>query len=68
MNDQELLECPYETSHRILKSRMQVHLGRCRRNHTNVPTVTCPFNVTHVLNKPELEASLIKLKKNGFSV
>lgn len=56
--DNELLECPYDKSHRILQNRMQVHLGKCRRNHANVPKVTCPFNVIHVLNKPELEVIL----------
>ncbi|KAI8116384.1 hypothetical protein FF38_14073 [Lucilia cuprina] len=55
MENQELLQCPYEKNHSILKHRMQVHLTKCRRNHANVPKVTCPFNVTHVLNKPELE-------------
>lgn len=58
MENQELLECPYDKNHRILRNRMQVHLGKCRRNHANVPKVMCPFNVTHVLNKPELEVNL----------
>uniref|UniRef100_A0A1A9WV75 CHHC U11-48K-type domain-containing protein n=1 Tax=Glossina brevipalpis TaxID=37001 RepID=A0A1A9WV75_9MUSC len=51
----EYVQCPYERSHRIVESRMQYHLGRCRRNHLDVPKVICPFNVTHVLNEPELE-------------
>ncbi|XP_061391645.1 gametocyte-specific factor 1 homolog [Musca vetustissima] len=52
---QDIMECPYEKHHQILRSRMQVHLTRCRKNHTNVKKVTCPFNVTHILNEPELE-------------
>ncbi|XP_037882798.1 gametocyte-specific factor 1 homolog [Glossina fuscipes] len=55
MESEELLQCPYDKAHQILESRMQVHLGRCRRNHAAVPKVLCPFNVTHILNKPELE-------------
>uniref|UniRef100_A0A1I8P0Y6 CHHC U11-48K-type domain-containing protein n=1 Tax=Stomoxys calcitrans TaxID=35570 RepID=A0A1I8P0Y6_STOCA len=52
---QDMIECPYDKHHQILRTRMQVHLSRCRRNHTNVKKTTCPFNVTHVLNEPELE-------------
>ncbi|XP_075155477.1 gametocyte-specific factor 1 homolog isoform X2 [Haematobia irritans] len=52
---QDLLSCPYDKHHQILRSRMQVHLTRCRKNHLNEKKVTCPFNVTHVLNEPELE-------------
>uniref|UniRef100_A0A1A9W8I4 CHHC U11-48K-type domain-containing protein n=1 Tax=Glossina brevipalpis TaxID=37001 RepID=A0A1A9W8I4_9MUSC len=55
MASEELLQCPYNKSHQILESRMQVHLGRCRRNYAGVRKVTCPFNVTHILNESELE-------------
>lgn len=55
IDTQDIIECPYEKHHQILRSRMQVHLTRCRRNHKNVKKVTCPFNVTHVLNEPELQ-------------
>lgn len=59
MEDQELLECPYDKSHRILKHRMQIHLRKCGRNHVHPKEdlVTCPFNVTHVVPKVELEVS-----------
>ncbi|XP_073835401.1 gametocyte-specific factor 1 homolog [Musca autumnalis] len=58
MHTQDIIECPYEKHHQILRSRMQVHLVRCRKNHPNEKKVTCPFNVTHVLNEPELEFHL----------
>ncbi|XP_017463390.1 PREDICTED: gametocyte-specific factor 1 homolog [Rhagoletis zephyria] len=53
--DGEYEQCPYDISHTILKKRFQVHLGRCRKNHKGVQKVTCPFNVTHILNQPELD-------------
>lgn len=58
MDDKDLLECPYDKHHRILKHRMQLHLIKCRRNHPSVNKVICPFNVTHVLNEPELKVSI----------
>lgn len=55
--NQKMLECPYDRHHQILMSRMQVHLTRCRKNYPKAKKVTCPFNVTHVLNEPELDVS-----------
>ena len=63
MADQNLLECPYDKTHRILKHRMQVHLIKCRRNHPNEEKVACPFNTTHILNKEELEVSRKQFKQ-----
>ena len=51
----DLVQCPYDKSHRILRHRFQVHLVRCRKNFPLAQVVTCPFNVTHVLNKKELD-------------
>ena len=53
-SETDLLVCPYDKSHLIMRKRFQVHLVRCRRSHPNANKVTCPFNVTHRLNKAEL--------------
>lgn len=53
----DLLQCPYNVSHIILRQRFQVHLVRCRRSHPNAEVVTCPFNITHRINKLELGVS-----------
>lgn len=50
----EMIECPYNKMHQLLKSRVQTHLIKCRRNYPNVHKVQCPFNVTHLVNEPEL--------------
>ncbi|XP_023294785.2 gametocyte-specific factor 1 homolog [Lucilia cuprina] len=54
-SETDLLVCPYNESHLILRKRFQVHLIRCRRSHPNAPMIVCPFNVTHRVNKVELE-------------
>ena len=51
----DLVQCPYDKSHRILPHRFQVHLVRCRKNFPLAQVVTCPFNVTHLLKKEELD-------------
>ncbi|KAI8116391.1 Gametocyte-specific factor 1 like protein [Lucilia cuprina] len=57
-SETDLLVCPYNESHLILRKRFQVHLIRCRRSHPNAPMIVCPFNVTHRVNKVELEVCL----------
>lgn len=54
-SETELLQCPYEISHMIMRKRFQVHLVRCRKSHPKAEVVTCPFNITHRVNKVELE-------------
>lgn len=46
--------CPYNKSHRILKSRFMVHLIKCRKSFKDIEMVTCPFNTSHVIHEPEL--------------
>lgn len=43
----ETVVCPYNSSHIILKERIQTHLVKCARSHPNIKLDTCPFNVTH---------------------
>ncbi|KAM7348290.1 gametocyte-specific factor 1 homolog [Cochliomyia hominivorax] len=53
-SETDLLTCPYNESHLILRKRFQVHLIRCRRSYPNAAVVVCPFNVTHRVKKVEL--------------
>lgn len=55
----DLVECPYNKAHQIMRSRLQFHLVRCRRSHPNSEKVTCPFNTTHIMNKEELDVSTV---------
>lgn len=54
----DFAECPYNASHRMLAHRLALHLVKCRRNHPDVEKVRCPFNSTHLINKPELNVSI----------
>ncbi|XP_055383210.1 gametocyte-specific factor 1 homolog [Condylostylus longicornis] len=49
----EVVECPYNKSHLILKTRIQKHLIQCRKSYPNQEKSTCPFNTTHLINKKE---------------
>ncbi|KAH8303181.1 hypothetical protein KR059_002805 [Drosophila kikkawai] len=40
--------CPFDSVHRLLPSRLTVHLIRCARNFPSAKMVRCPFNNTHV--------------------
>jgi hypothetical protein len=46
-----LVQCPYNQSHMILKSRMQGHIVKCMRNYPTANKVTCPFNAIHHVDK-----------------
>nr|ACO10875.1 Gametocyte-specific factor 1 [Caligus rogercresseyi] len=51
MENEETVQCPFEISHRILPSRFQYHLVRCKRSHPHVHLKICPFNSTHYLEE-----------------
>lgn len=56
---EDLVECPYNKSHQILRSRIQTHLVKCRKNHPNSGKRTCLFNVTHIINKEEFDVGYL---------
>lgn len=62
--EEDILTCPYNSSHQILRCRFQVHLVRCRKSHPDAKKVVCPFNVTHRLNEQELDVSCTWLYMN----
>lgn len=70
---EEYETCPYNSSHRILRSRFQVHLTRCKKSYPDKKLSVCPFNSTHLLEESQLNyhvtvcadrASLDKYKYN----
>lgn len=52
---EDILTCPYDPSHQIMRCRFQVHLVRCRKSFPNAEMVVCPFDVTHRINEKELD-------------
>ncbi|XP_005177541.2 protein snwA [Musca domestica] len=53
LNDEDMVECPYNNSHRMLRKRLQSHLLKCRIHYPNVELRKCPFNLSHLIPEPE---------------
>lgn len=49
------IQCPYNKSHVIRTSRMQVHLIKCKRNYPLAEKMVCPFNAVHHVDKPDYQ-------------
>ncbi|KAI4476297.1 hypothetical protein M0804_013713 [Polistes exclamans] len=58
MSDKGFCTCPYDSSHRVHKSRMARHLIKCRLNYPNVQKKTCPYNKIHLLDPCQYEYHL----------
>ncbi|XP_015188203.1 PREDICTED: gametocyte-specific factor 1-like [Polistes dominula] len=58
MSDKEFYTCPYDSSHRIHRTRMARHLLKCKINHRNVNVIVCPYNKLHVLDPYQYEYHL----------
>ncbi|XP_031370552.1 uncharacterized protein LOC102678373 isoform X3 [Apis dorsata] len=62
MNDFEAyVTCPYNKSHRILKSRFQIHLTKCSKQYEKYikdTKINCEFNSSHLLEPEEYEHHL----------
>ena len=47
--------CPYEPSHQILPSRLQIHLVKCRKQHPMSGLKICRFNTTHHYPRADMD-------------
>ncbi|XP_018787246.1 PREDICTED: protein D7-like [Bactrocera latifrons] len=52
-NDDDVVVCPYNPAHRLLRKRLQPHLIKCRENYPQLELQRCPFNNTHHIPEPE---------------
>ncbi|XP_050329821.1 uncharacterized protein DDB_G0283697-like [Bactrocera neohumeralis] len=52
-NDDDVVVCPYNPAHRLLRKRLQPHLIKCRENYPQLQLQRCPFNNTHHIPEPE---------------
>ncbi|XP_023713406.1 uncharacterized protein LOC111867628 isoform X1 [Cryptotermes secundus] len=50
-----IVQCQYDPSHSVLKSRLQMHLVKCSRNHPLANKAICPFNAVHHVDKPNYQ-------------
>nr|CAD7405015.1 unnamed protein product [Timema poppensis] len=46
-----LVQCPFEKSHMIFKSRLITHLTKCQKNHMGEGKIPCPLNATHFVQE-----------------
>ncbi|XP_012282846.1 uncharacterized protein LOC105701027 [Orussus abietinus] len=53
--DDPIIICPYDRSHRIVRSRIQKHIVKCERNFPENYKEICPYNATHRLFKADME-------------
>lgn len=60
---EDLVECPYNRAHQILRSRIQTHLVRCRKSHPDIHLEICPFNSTHLMKKEDKDVSILKVER-----
>lgn len=51
--------CPYNKAHHISLDRLQTHLYKCRKAHSDIKLAICPFNTTHHIPELELQVSLL---------
>ncbi|XP_054086688.1 protein D7 [Zeugodacus cucurbitae] len=52
-NDDDVVVCPYNKAHHMLRKRLQPHLIKCRQNYPQLELQKCPFNSTHHIPEPE---------------
>ncbi|XP_037052370.1 gametocyte-specific factor 1-like [Bradysia coprophila] len=55
----ELMECPFNSSHRIIRHRMPIHLVKCKKSYTGPPLESCPYNAMHMVPKEKMVPHLM---------
>ncbi|XP_017019197.1 gametocyte-specific factor 1 homolog [Drosophila kikkawai] len=50
--------CPYDSTHRLIPSRLTRHLIRCARNFPSTKKVRHPFNSNHIHSVAEMKANV----------
>lgn len=64
--DDPLVSCPYNPAHRMLRSRLQMHLTKCVKDHPDADKKTCPFNAKHRISAAEFSHHLVQCPDKGL--
>lgn len=65
MDPNDMVHCPYNKSHKMLRKKLQQHIIKCREYYKNeVELLVCPFNKAHLIPEPEYFVSLASPIKN----
>ncbi|KAH8282076.1 hypothetical protein KR054_005344, partial [Drosophila jambulina] len=58
-NFEDYVVCPYNSTHRLMPSRLAIHLARCARNYPSLKLARCPFNATHLYLVVDMKAHVV---------
>lgn len=47
--ESEIMTCPYNPQHRLIRHRMPYHIVKCKKNYTGPPLDVCPYNAMHIV-------------------
>jgi len=50
----EFVNCPYNSNHRVLQSRLSYHIIKCEKKYQRLKLEMCPFNATHRIREIEM--------------
>ncbi|EAT41705.1 AAEL006678-PA [Aedes aegypti] len=56
--DDELVTCPYNKEHRIIRYRLPYHIIKCKKQYVGKQLEPCPFNAMHLVDKNEMTAHI----------
>ncbi|XP_001631210.2 dr1-associated corepressor homolog [Nematostella vectensis] len=68
-DNERLIQCPYESKHRVKAAGMSDHLVKCREKFLDEGEKTkCPFNPDHLIFAQEMDChKMLCSDKNGFT-
>ncbi|XP_017126792.1 gametocyte-specific factor 1 homolog [Drosophila elegans] len=54
-DESDMVNCPYNKEHKMLRKKLQQHILKCRVIYKDtVQLMICPFNKAHLIPEPEL--------------
>lgn len=56
--EDELVSCPYNKEHRIIRYRLPYHIIKCKKQYVGTQLHTCPFNAMHLVDKNQMTAHI----------
>ncbi|KAG5677349.1 hypothetical protein PVAND_007114 [Polypedilum vanderplanki] len=60
-DDKEMVVCPYNESHIILRARLPFHLLKCQKTYMGKKMIKCPYNAMHIFENSSLLRKHIEL-------
>lgn len=58
MDLNDMVHCPYNKAHKMLRKKLQQHILKCRVYYKDeVELLVCPFNKAHLIPEPEYVVS-----------